>query len=333
MLEKPKLKDGKVIHCLRKEYGLNIEKISFLPLGADVNTAVYRATAHDGTAYFAKLRRGACSEASVAVPDHLASLGMKQIIPPFKTLTGKLWADLDPFRVILYPFVEGRDGFDNGMSKDQWIEFGRALKQFHSMQMPAEITRGMPCEDFSPRWRESVKTFLERIEHDAFEDPVALEMADLLNKRKLEILDLIQQAEHFANILQEKSPEFIVCHADIHEWNLFIDSSGALFLVDWDTLILAPKERDLMFIGAGLGDTGYTAQEEERMFYKGYGRTEVDSIGIAYYRFARILEDIAAYCEQVFSSDDGGEDRKQAPGRVKANFLPNGTIERAYGGL
>ena len=101
-------------------------------------------------------------------------------------------------------------------------------------------------------------------------------------------------------------------------------------MVDWDTLIFAPKERDLMFIGCGLGDSGYTPQEEETMFYQGYGQTNINQFAIAYYRCERIIEDIAVYCEQIFLSDEGGEDRKESLENVKSNFLPNGTIEMAY---
>jgi len=56
---------------------------------------------------------------------------------------------------------------------------------------------------------------------------------------------------------------------DIHLWNLLIDDrTGALHVVDWDTLIFAPKERDLMFIGAGLADSGYMPVQEAEMFFR-----------------------------------------------------------------
>ena len=44
MLIEPDLKDEEIIACLRDAYGLTVEKIAFLPLGADFNTAVYRIT-------------------------------------------------------------------------------------------------------------------------------------------------------------------------------------------------------------------------------------------------------------------------------------------------
>lgn len=55
MLTKPDLKDEKIIECLKDAYGLNVATISFLPIGADFNTAVYRVTAHNGEDYFLKL--------------------------------------------------------------------------------------------------------------------------------------------------------------------------------------------------------------------------------------------------------------------------------------
>jgi spectinomycin phosphotransferase len=117
-----------------------------------------------------------------------------------------------------------------------------------------------------------------------------------------------------------------LCHADIHAWNLLIADDDALYMVDWDTLIFAPKERDLMFIGGGLGGNGRTPQEEETLFYQGYGPANINQIALAYYRYERIIEDIGVYCQQIFLSDEGREDRPQAVEYLKSNFRPNGTI-------
>jgi transposase InsO family protein len=67
MLIKPDFKDEKIITCLRDAYGLTIEKVVFLPLGADFNTAVYRITTSTQRDYFLKLRSGKFLEASVSV--------------------------------------------------------------------------------------------------------------------------------------------------------------------------------------------------------------------------------------------------------------------------
>ncbi len=330
MLEKPELKDEKIIDCLRNEFGLSVEKLSFLPLGADMNTAVYRAVANDKTAYFVKLRKGDFNEASVTVPNFLSDLGIKQIIPSLTTQTGKLWANLNSFKVILYPFVEGHNGFEKRLSNKQWVEFGAALKRIHASTSSFAITNSIKKDNFSSQWRDALKMFLERIEKETFTEPVAIELADFLRTKNGETLELIKRTEQFAQMLLKQPSEFILCHADIHGWNLLIDNNESLYIVDWDTLIFAPKERDLMFIGGGFGDSGYTPYEEENMFYQGYGQTNINQIAIAYYRCERIIEDIAVYCEQIFLSDEGGEDRKESLENVKSNYLPNGTIEVAF---
>jgi len=149
MLIKPDLKDEEIIACLQNAYGLDIATVSFLPLGADFNTAVYRVTTTDGADHFLKLRSGKFLEASVSVPKYLADLGIKQVIPPLATKTGQLWANLEPFKAILYPYIEGRNGVEAKLSEDQWGQFGAANKKLHSTDIPISITKDIPRETFS----------------------------------------------------------------------------------------------------------------------------------------------------------------------------------------
>jgi spectinomycin phosphotransferase len=329
MLIKPDLTDEKIVRCLWDTYGLNVDNISFLPLGADLNTAVYLVTTSSKADYFLKLRSREFNEATVLVPKYLADLGLKQIIPPLVTRTGQLWTSLAFFKAILYPYVEGRNGMEAPLSDQQWIEFGTTMKKFHIADIPPKITSGVQRETFSSKWREKVKAFLGRIEKGVFKEPVAAKMALFLKSKSNVIHNLVRRAEELACLLQKQPLEYILCHADIHGWNLLIDKKGALYVVDWDTLIFAPKERDLMFIGAGIGESKRTPLEEEKLFYQGYGQTNINHDAICYYRFERIIEDIGVYCEQIFLSDECGEDRAQSFEYLQSNFLPNGTIERA----
>jgi spectinomycin phosphotransferase len=329
MLEKPNIPDGKIIACLRDAYGLNAVQVAFLPLGADQNAAAYRVVADDGALHFLKLRRGVFDEISVALPKFLSDQGIMQIIAPRATQTGRLWASLDGFKSILYPFVEGRNGYEVDLSGQHWVDFGRAIRRIHTVELPPALIGRIRQETYSPRWREIVRAFLERVEDDAFDDPVAAKLAAFLKGKRGEILDLVERAERLARARQARSPEFVLCHSDIHAGNVLIDTDDVLYIVDWDDPILAPKERDLMFIGGAQGFTGHTAQEEETLFYQGYGQMQVDPIGLAYYRYERIVEDIAVFCQQLLLTDEGGEDREQSFGYLTSNFLPNGTIEIA----
>lgn len=330
MLERPDLQDEKIVACLRDEYGLLVTQFAFLPLGADVNTAVYRVGAEDGTPYFVKLRKGVFDEIVVTLPKFLSDQGIKQIIAPLATKTGQFRANLGGFNLILYPFINGRNGYEIELSDQQWNDFGAALKNIHSAVIPPALMRRIPRETYSAQWRESVKTFLERAKNELFDDPVAVKVAALLKSKRDEILDLLGRAERLARALQTQSTEFVLCHSDVHAGNILVDINNTFYIVDWDNPILAPKERDLMFIGGAQGFVGHSAQEEETLFYQGYGQTQINVGALAYYRYERIIQDIAAFCGQLLLTNDGGEDREQSLLYLKSNFLPGGTIEIAY---
>ena len=324
------LTDEQLIDCLRNEYNLSIETILFLPLGVDMDTAVYRVTTKDGSNYFVKVRKGNFHEASVTIPSFLSALGIKEVIPPLANHTGQLWARIDPFKVILYPFVEGQAGLDIKMSPQQWLLFGAALRRIHTTEIPTHLRRGIQKDDFSSRWREAVKMHLERAENEVFHSYIKVEAANFLLSKTDEILAIVKRVDQLAQMLLEQHPEFILCHSDLHGWNLLIDRQGQLYIVDWDWLLFAPKERDLMFIGGGHGDSGYAPQEEEAMFYQGYGQTKVNQDAIAYYRYDRMLNDLAEDCNIFFSACHGAEEQMQALDDVKSMFLPYGKLEMAY---
>jgi spectinomycin phosphotransferase len=330
MLEKPDLPDDKIIVCLQAEYGWFVATIAFLPLGADLNTAVYRVTADDGTSYFLKLRSGTFDETSVVLPKFFSEQGIAQVIAPLATSTGQLWANLDAFTVILYPFIEGRNGYEVDLSDRHWIEFGTALKRIHTLTVPPALIDRIQRETYSPQWRESVKKSLAHVETATFDDPVAAELAAYLKAKRAEILDLVARAERLAQALEAQPPEFVICHADLHAGNILIDAGGAFYMIDWDTLIRAPKERDLMYAGGGQFGDARTPDEEERLFYRGYGQTPIDQRALAYYRYERIIDDIAVECEQIFSTTGSGEDREQALRYFMSNFQSTGVLEIAY---
>jgi spectinomycin phosphotransferase len=330
MLEKPDLQDEKIITCLRNEYGLAAVQIAFLPLGVDRNAAVYRVVAADARSYFMKLRRNDFDEIAVALPKYLCDQGIVQIIAPMATMTGRLWASVAAFRLILYPFVEGHDGYEVNLSDNHWVELGTALKRINTVALPSALARRIQQEVYSPRWRKIVKTILGRVADEAVTEPVAAELVAFLCARRDEILDLVGRAERLASALAVRSPEFVLCHSDIHAGNILMEATGALYIVDWDNPILAPKEHDLMSIGGGQFGNGRAAQEEETLFYRGYGQTQIDPVALAYYRYERIIEDIAVYCEQILMTEEGGQDREQALRYLKSNFLPGNTLEIAY---
>jgi len=330
MLERPDLQDEKIVAWLRADYGLPAAQATFLPLGADENTAVYRVVAADQTPYFLKLRHGGFEETSVTLPKFLSDQGIAQVIAPLENRAGQLWGRLDAFTVILYPFIAGRDAYEADLSDGHYRQLGRALRRLHSLPVPPALRASLRREAYSPQWRDGAKTFLARVATGAWADPVAAETAALLRVRRSQILDLVSRADRLADALRAEPPQEVVCHSDLHAGNLLIGAGDALYIVDWDSPILAPKERDLMYIGGGQLANRRTPREEEAAFYPSYGETQINQSALAYYRYERIVEDIAVYCEQLLATTEGGEDRPQSLRYLASNFLPGNTIEIAY---
>ena len=329
MLIKPDVRDEKISACLQANYGLRIVHLAFLPLGGDLSTAVYRASADDETPYFCKLKRGVFDETSVELPTYLSEQGITQIIPPLTTKTGQLRAELDEFKLILYSFIEGKNGYEVELSAHQWAEFGAALQRLHTTVVPLALVAKIQKESFSAEWRERCRNVIKRLGETCV-DPIATKTAAFLTPKRDTILGAVGRAEQLAQTVASSSTDFVLCHSDIHPGNLFINTRGILFIVDWDYPMLAPKERDLMFVGGGQGFMPYSAEREERLFYQGYGQARPDPMALAYYRFERGITDITVECERIFSSTLGDRDRAQALKILQLYFLPGCTLEMAY---
>jgi spectinomycin phosphotransferase len=325
MLEQPDLPDEQLVACVRDQYGLHAVNIAFLPVGADVHTAAYRVVAADGTTYFLKVRLANFGDTAVAVPAVLHVQDIRQLIAPIATRAGQLWATLDGLTVILYPFVAGRNGYDVSLSERQWLEFGAACKAIHGAPLPPALQGRLKRETYTPRWRAIVRTYQARVEDSAWDDPAAAGLAAFMRERRAQISQLVAQAERLGRVLQAREPNLVLCHSDLHPGNILVGDDGALYIVDWDDPILAPKERDLMFIGGGFWNT----PQQEELFYRGYGPVAIDPIALAYYRYERIVQDIAVYCEQLLQTDIGGADRAQALHWLTGSFLPGHDVDMA----
>ena len=327
MLEKPDLPDHFILCRLQDEYGLQVAQVTFLPLGADVNTAVYRVDTVDKTAYFLKLRKGSVEEITVTLPLFLKAQGIQSIIAPLETKTQELWTSLGDFKMILYPFIDGQNGYEAALSDHQWLDFGAVLKAIHSTQLPPDLTRLIPRETYPAHWRKLVKAFQAQAEETVFADPTAEKLASFMKAKRGEINHLVARAEGLAGALQARSPEMVLCHSDLHAGNLLLGANDAIYIVDWDNPIFAPKERDLAMIG---GSTVWNSADQVDLFYQGYGQAEIDPAALAYYRYERIIVDIAEFCKQLFLSDEGGADREQSYQYLTGSFLLNHEVEIAF---
>jgi spectinomycin phosphotransferase len=327
MLEKPNISDELIISRLQEEYNFHVIQLSFLPIGADSRTAVYRVVTAEGITYFLKLRKN-FEEVIVRVPLFLREHGVEAILVPCETKSKQHWADFSEYNIILYPFIEGKNGFEINLTDEHRRILGAACKGIHNAELPPELQSLIRKENFALGWREDMRKYQAQVENNVFTDSTAAKLAEFMRYKQKEITRLVERTEQLAAELQSKPWEFVLCHSDIHGGNILIADTGELYVVDWDDPILAPKERDLMFIGGGI-DKLWKNQREIDLFYQGYGEPGIDLVALAYYRYERVIEDLVVICDQLLPTDEGGADRERSYGWFTSNFEPGNTIEIA----
>ena len=105
---------------------------------------------------------------------------------------------------------------------------------------------------YSPQWREVVRSFYCKMESDPSDSKITAEFKSFFNQNINSIHQLVNSAEELSKKIQYDLDSYVLCHSDIHVGNVLVVNEDFIYLIDWDEPMLAPKERDLMFIGAGV---------------------------------------------------------------------------------
>lgn len=315
---------------LRDHYALTLAELSYLALGLDSAAWVYRARTVDGRAYFVKVRTGLVNVSTLHVPRFLRDHGVEQVVAPLPTNEGVLWASVAGYVLILYPFIDGAAGMAQGLSTRQWVDFGTILRQVHATTPDAALTRMMRRETFEPVGVSVIDDVHQRLDTLFDKHPAARDLAVFWRSRQEDIRTLRRCATALGRRLARAEPPFILCHADIHTNNVMLGADGRVWIVDWDETVLAPRERDLIFVIGGLS-SGLVGPEQEESFFQGYGATSVAPLALAYYRYARAVEDIGAFAEEIFFRPDIDPDSKhKAVEYFKLLFLPGSIVDLAF---
>jgi spectinomycin phosphotransferase len=332
MLERPDLSDETIRRCLQANYGIDAAEITFLPIGYDATASVFRVDAADGQRFFLKVKSVPVAAGSLAVPHFLRQSGVDAVVAPLATRSGALSAPLDGgFTAILYPFIDGRMGMDGGLSQAQWITLGRILNRIHVAILSPQLAAQMRRERFVPLKGELAWSLHKEVAGTLYADPIRAGLAEFWRERRTEIEGILHRAEALGRMAEARQPQIVLCHADIHIFNVLVDATGDLHIVDWDETILAPKERDLMFLVDGAQPAETEVHPNEAAFRRGYGPAEIDPVILAFYRYEWVVQEIAEFGKQVLRSEDGGEiTRLDGLRHFRALFDPGNVVEKAY---
>ncbi len=312
MREEPKIAREILRACLREEYGLIPATIDFLPIGRDLNAGVYRVVSETGTPYLLKVKSGEFYTASCVVPRYLSDQGIEPVVAALRTGTNGLWARAGEWTVLVYPYLEGQTGW-TGMSDEHWKVTGTIVRRVHEVALPPSGFEGLRRETLDPsayaRAIENLETQLATSAGGGRMSEHALRSA--WRQHRPTIYALLTSLDKLSGVLQSQSKPYVICHADLHPGNLLRDRAGHVFVVDWDDVMLSPRERDFIFVG----EPGDAAGNSGSPFFQGYGETEVDWILLTYYRYERLIQDLIENARQVLLREDLSEEAKAEAAR------------------
>jgi spectinomycin phosphotransferase len=335
MLTPPDIATETICAWLRERYSLLIQQVMFLPLGADVNSAVYRIEAGDGRKYFLKLKRGEFVDLQVTLPAWLHARGLVAVMAPLASGSGDLWSTGHGYTWTLYPFFEGVSVYDAPFTDERWVSLGATLRSIHDAHPPPDIASRLPNDDYAPRYRDAVRAYDQRVDIEVWDDPIAARLAMFWLAQRETIRLVVARAEELAGELRQRAVPHVLCHGDFHGRNILLGANGALTIVDWDAAIFAPKERDTMFAGTLLSGEWDDTYEVAR-FYEGYSASGPDPVAEAYYRYERIATDIAEFADQIFGVVGSAENRDRSYHHFTGQFAPQqdfALAHRAYARL
>ncbi|MEI8281322.1 MAG: aminoglycoside phosphotransferase family protein [Armatimonadota bacterium] len=204
-----------------------------------------------------------------------SSVGHPQVLAPqsITAMPDGRWA-------LVYPWIEGKNGFESVLQSHHWMEVGRILREVHRSRSEYLLPETFVIEGLT----EFASSRLTSPYQGLFE----IHSADL--DRGFELV------ERLSHECRDASWEFVPCHADLHVGNIVV-ADDRVFLVDWDTARLAPVECDFLFFES----PGILLQHtviEEIGFRDGYGEMEPRKPLMSYYRFARAFEDIVSFARE-----------------------------------
>jgi len=323
VLEPPNLTDDEILARVRRRFGLEVSTATFMPEGNDSWAWAFRLDG-DGS-WFLKVFARDPDDGAVEVPGYLASLNVGHILSPVATVDGASTDADAPFSLVVFPFFEGPPAGQTGVSGPLRTALGRLLRQIHDAPVSPGIDAVMRHERFDVRDADYLTGALDLAPARRPRDRNETAFLATWNEHAHEIRHSLSRAVELSAIAKARPHEMVICHADYHAWNVLVSPEDDFVVVDWDETVVAPRERDLMFVDGCVADLDPIGTD----FYAGYGPVDADLELLAYYRHDWVLQEVADYHRRLFDWTLGEATRQEAVGHFTALFGPDDVVRAA----
>jgi spectinomycin phosphotransferase len=238
--------------------------------------------------------------------------GIPEVVAPLMTLDGRILATLagDRWAVALYPFLPLDDPGDGAFTTDDArVAAQRLVARIHAAT--PLIPNGLaPEEDFVIPHRDAWLDIATRVDAPWTTGPYGEPARHLLRPHVGRVMEGLTRYDALVTgVLGDGSP-WVITHGEPHAANILARGDGqGLAIVDWDTVALAPRERDLWQLLSTPG-----SPEAHLAAYLDAlppdGERPVSASAIALYRLRWDLSEIILYARWFSDPHDDIEDMR-----------------------
>jgi spectinomycin phosphotransferase len=251
VLESPDFVSGpEGLEALRAGWAVEVDAVEYLPVGFGAHH--WRASCADEPRLFVTLDRvgrrhtAESLEAAYTAAAELAAGGLEFVVPCLPDLEGCRTAPLAGHRLSCVPWLAGKPvGTSAIKSDDVARQNAEALGRLHAATPPATIA------SWGPRVGESFGDSVAQLTRTPWRTGPYGEPARRAVVQQLDSIRRWTDAYHELCRRAEDHPQ-VPTHGEPHTANQLRTGNGIVF-VDWESLALAPRERDL----GTLVDSGY----------------------------------------------------------------------------
>jgi spectinomycin phosphotransferase len=233
----------------------------------------------DRDTVFAGLR--ACYGAAAALRDRAR---LSFVLAPHADGKGAVIRRLtDQYTLAVFPYVDGESGrWGDSLSEPARTELLVLLAGLHGAT--PVVGEGLSRRGWGLPGRGELEAALADLDRPWATGPYGETARALVCTHIGDIRRWLAEYDGLADVLAACPTDLVVTHGEPHPGNL-LKARRHLYFIDWDTVALAPPERDLWMLGRRGGLDGYVEVT---------GRTP-DSQAIEFYRLMWRLQDLAAF--------------------------------------
>jgi hypothetical protein len=194
-------------------------------------------------------------QAALRTARRLRDDGLGFVVAPGPTTSGDVLAPVGPhFAAALYPWVEGRShSYGAYTTEADRLEVVELLSALHAVDTGTVPDAGR--DDFAIPNRDELTWAIDDVGRTWGTGPFADEARRLLSDRAAEVDVLLRRYDQLVETARDVPDHLAITHGEPHAANTISTAAGRL-LIDWDTALIAPPERDLWMV---LDDDATTA--------------------------------------------------------------------------